>query len=86
MNKENLRLLMVATFRYSLGRRTYMPSFIVDIIIKNHKIFNKYDWKLFIDEINEIKDLGDNFDVEVWNKLKSFSKIRMEKKGLRIYE
>ena len=74
MNNKDLRLLMFATFRYSLGRRTYMPDFIVDLIIKNHKIFNKEDWKQFIEDINEVKDLGDKCDIETWNKLMEFSK------------
>ncbi len=74
MNKKDLRLLMFSTFRYSLGRRTYMPHFIVDLIIKNHNIFHKEDWKRFIEEINDVENLGDKCDIETWNKFMEFSK------------
>lgn len=78
MNKEDSRLLILAAFRYSLGRRTYMPSFIVEQIIKNHKIFNKHNWKQFIEEINETDDLGDDCDIQTWRKLEKFCRERIE--------
>lgn len=77
MKKRDLRLLMFATFRYSLGRRTYMPSFIVDLIIRNHKIFNERDWKQFIEEIDEEDDLGDSCDFQKWNEFTDFCKNKL---------
>ncbi len=78
MNREDLRLLMFATFRYSLGRRTYMPSFIVDLIIKNHEMFNEWDWKRLIEEINDEDDLGDSCDVQKWNEFSDFCKNKIK--------
>lgn len=81
IDNSDLRLLMLATFRYSLGRRTYMPSFIVDLIIKNSKIFNKQNWRQFIEEINEIENLGDSCDIQTWNKLNCFCETRLKNKS-----
>ncbi len=72
MKEGDLKLLMIATFRYSLGRRTYVPSFIVDLIMKNHEMFNESDWKRFVKEVNEESDLGDSIDMMTWNKLIHF--------------
>lgn len=78
MNREDLRLFMFATFRYSLGRRTYIPSFIVDLIIKNHEMFNEWDWKRLIEEINDEDDLGDSCDVQKWNEFSDFCKNKIK--------
>ena len=78
MDKRDLRLLMIAAFRYSLGRRTYMPKFIVDLIIGNHEIFNVKDWKRFVDEINDREYLGDSYDIQTWNKLINFCEKKIK--------
>ena len=80
IKNSDLRLLMIATFRYSLGRRTYMPSFITDLIIKNKKIFNEKDWKEFINETNDTNDLGDPCDIQTWNKLLHFCQNKLANK------
>lgn len=82
MNKQDLRILMLAAFRYSLGRRTYMPSYIVDLIIKNQKIFNDHDWKQFIEEITSAKkfdNLGDGCDIQTWDNFINFCEGKNEK-------
>ena len=81
INNSDLKLLMLATFRYSLGRRTYMPGFIVNLIIKNLKIFHKQNLKQFIEEINEVKDIGDACDMQTWNKLMRVCDIRLKNKS-----
>ncbi len=79
-DRSDLRLLVLATFRYSLGRRTYMPDFIVDFIIKNKELLNKGDWNLFIQEIKESLSLGDSCDIGTWDKLIDFSKEMLSAK------
>ena len=80
IDKGDLKLIMICAFRYSLGRRTYMPSTIVDLIINNSDLFNEYDWKRFIKETKEEKYLGDNCDIQTWNKLIEFSEKQMKNK------
>jgi hypothetical protein len=75
---EGLRLTILGCFRYSLGRRTYMPSHTVGIIKQYRKIFNKQDWERFIEEINQCKDLGNECDIQTWNKLKEFSEEQLK--------
>ena len=69
---------MIAAFRYSLGRKTYMPHFIVDCIINNQSIFNKTDWERFIGEINDAGDLGDTCDIQSWNNLIHFCESKIK--------
>ncbi|MBU0959330.1 MAG: hypothetical protein KKB31_05285 [Nanoarchaeota archaeon] len=79
MNRSDLRLVMICAFRYSLGRRSYMPSSIVDLIIGNPEVFNNNDWDRFIEEIGDEDNLGNSCDVQTWNKLIEFSKKQLKK-------
>jgi len=82
IKRNDLRLLMIAAFRYSIGRRTYMLPFIAELIINNENIFNEEDWKRFIKEVDEEENLGDFCDVQTWNKLVSFSENKLKNKYL----
>jgi len=77
MKNVDLKLLMIATFRYSLGRRTYMPYFITQLIIHNYKIFHKEDWKRFIEEIYDDCNLGDSCNIQTWNNFTDFCKDKL---------
>ena len=77
VKNADLKLLMIATFRYSLGRRTYMPGFITEFIINNHNIFHKEDWKRFIQEIEDNCNLGDSCDIQTWNNFTDFCKGKL---------
>ena len=70
---EGLRLTILGCFRYSLGRRTYMPSHTVGIIKQHKDVFTVQDWKRFIKEIDECSNLGDSCDIDTWESLKSFA-------------
>jgi hypothetical protein len=74
---DGLRLTILGCFRYSLGRKTYMPSHTLGIIKQNSDVFTKQDWKNFIKEIDECKDLGDKCDFDTWNLLKNFAKEKL---------
>jgi len=78
MKNADLKLLMLATFRYSLGRRTYMPGFITEIIINNQKTFHEADWKRFIEEINDKDNLGDSCNIQTWNNFTDFCKDKLK--------
>jgi hypothetical protein len=80
---EGLRLTILGCFRYSLGRRTYMPTHTVGIIKQHPDIFTEQDWKRFIEEIDECEDLGDDCDINTWNSLKYFAKERLNEVKLR---
>ena len=81
INDKDLELILNGCFRYSLGRRTYMPSFTVDMIKEHKKVFNQWDWERFIIEINDYKrmygDLGSDCDEQTWNELKNFAELQI---------
>jgi hypothetical protein len=79
ITNSDLRLTIFGCFRYSLGRKTYMPSTICKIIKDNPELFNSTDWERFIEEINECEDLGMNCDKKTWNDLNEFCKERVGK-------
>lgn len=70
---QDLRIMLLSTFRYSLGRMTYMPSFTKDLLFKYQHLFNERDWKRIIDEIEDTKHLGMSCDIHTWNEVKMFA-------------
>jgi len=78
---EGLRLTILGCFRYSLGRRTYMPSHTVNIIKQHKDIFTKQDWERFIKEIEECENLGNSCDVYTWDSLKVFANHQLKQEG-----
>lgn len=63
---------LMASFRYALGRKTYIVSEVVENILKN---WNQLSEKIKINMRKEIKDatdndnIGDQIDLEQWNKI-----------------
>ncbi len=81
IKRNDLRVLMICAFRYSLGRKTYMPGLVTELIRNNSKIFNKQDWKVFLEDIEfhrNFNNLGDDCDVATWNKFSEFCNIKFE--------
>jgi len=67
-------------FRYSLGRRTYMPSHTVAMIKNNKEIFRKFDWEQIIREIKDTDDhgnIGDACDGDTWRELVDFCRLQL---------
>lgn len=68
--KDDKLLVFICAFRYSLGRMTYVPGAIVDLIHHNWEFFDEGTKKLFAKEIMEHKELygkiGMNFDEAYW--------------------
>ena len=66
--KEDLRTLLICSFRYALGRQTYMPTLVQQLIKKNKDSLNTSDFFQIADEIDRMqdKDLGADFDARDW--------------------
>lgn len=82
IKSADLKLLMVCAFRYSLGRRTYMPELVTELIENYWKIFNENDWKQFIEDIEfnqNFNNLGDDCGIETWKNFEEFCKKRINK-------
>ncbi|MFW5847097.1 MAG: hypothetical protein ACOCUU_02985 [Nanoarchaeota archaeon] len=83
IDKSDLRLIMMCAFRYSLGRMTYMPWTITELIKKNSFLFNSRDWKQFIKEIKEhekFSNLGMDCDIKTWENFVKFCKEQNNEK------
>lgn len=70
IDKKDFRLLILGTFRYSLGRMTYMPIFVKDTVLKHIDDLDEKLIKLMIDEIKSCNHYGMDFDKEMWLDLK----------------
>jgi len=77
MNDEQLffkdsRLVLIAAFRYALGRMTYMSSAIVEEIVANWDKISDSDKILYIREINEAIEMGHagmQCDIQSWKRV-----------------
>ena len=71
---DNDRLMMIAAFRYGLGRMTYIVGVIVGEIIFNWADLNPSDQELIQREIREAilrEQAGWDCDIAEWNKILS---------------
>jgi hypothetical protein len=70
---KDKELLIMMAFRYALGRRTYVVSYIVGIILDNWDQFDDSRKKQFKSEILEHERLYDNLghdcDKQQWYKI-----------------
>ena len=67
----DLRTLLFCSMRYSLGRQTYMPSLVQDLIKAHKDVLTKDDFKQLADEIIEYHGksngkMGADFDTRDW--------------------
>ena len=72
-NDVDLRILIIAAFRYALGRSTYVVPTIASIIYKNRKSLDNNTINLMIEEIEEAEyrnELGMESDATEWLGLK----------------
>jgi hypothetical protein len=77
MNKENPPTdserftLLLCSFRYALGRRSYMVSTIADMMLDNEDFLLAYKDQI-VDDIERsisMGDIGDSCDKSVWLKV-----------------
>lgn len=85
LTRTDFEILLISAFRYSLGRSSYVPSVIIDIIENNTKQVRESTLKLFINEIEERKRIGLNslgmsVDIESWLGLQEKLKECIESK------
>ena len=85
LSRTDFEILSISAFRYSLGRSSYVPSVIIDIIWNNKEQVRESTLKLFINEIEERKriglnSLGMNVDIESWLGLQEKLKEYLESK------
>lgn len=77
---NDLRTIIMFAFRYSLGRRSTAPSFVMSYIKKHINLFTEQDLHQMYDEIDEqarCKDLGDpNIDEPMWRDFQCYLKER----------
>lgn len=70
LTKTDFEILLISAFRYSLGRSSYVPSVIIDIIENNKEQIRETTLGLFIREIEFKKQLGpDSLGMSVENEL-----------------
>lgn len=64
-------LVIVAALRYCYGRRTYMPSSVVEWTMLHWEKINPKDRKTIADDVSQFINsglsLGDNCDAQTWN-------------------
>lgn len=86
INAEDLRLMLLCTFRYSLGRRTYMPSESQRYIkVYGPHVLYSRDYRQIAEEIDDHvriyggeHGLGDEHDAAGW---RTFQKWCLETAG-----
>jgi len=72
MNDREFDVLLFCAFRYALGRKTYIVSDVVDLIIKYKEKLNAGSIFIIKKEINkaiEQNQAGMSCDVYEWNKV-----------------
>lgn len=82
VSSTNLRTLLVCSFRYSLGRQTYMPSLVQSIIKQHWEDLEDSDLLQFADDIDRSKDseLGANFDARDWRLFAEWCRSQVRQK------
>lgn len=75
---EDFDLVVIAAFRYALGRRTYIVPAVANFIKANSKHISNQTKEIIISEINDAKyhkygiSLGDEIDAKDWLNLELF--------------
>lgn len=72
LNPQQIRTLLIGGFRYALGRRTYVVSDIVQILVQEWPNISRHDKELFQREISHAfeHDLaGAQCDRNEWEKV-----------------
>ena len=78
IDDENFDLIVIAAFRYALGRRTYIVPTVCNFIKANSKHILNQTKEIIITEIIEAKNqeygksLGDDIDAKEWLNLELF--------------
>lgn len=75
INEQDLRTLFICSFRYCLGRKSYMPSLIQSIIMAHKKILTYEDLVQLDREIDQsLNSMPDGIDKEGWLEFQKWAK------------
>lgn len=88
--KEDLRLMLFSTFRYSLGRQTYMPSEAQRYVKEHHmQALSIRDLEQLAEEIDEHvrvyggdHGLGSEFDAKGWRSFQEWCRRTAKERGV----
>ena len=72
IGNDDDRLILIAAFRYALGRMTYMPSVVAGFIEQCWRELTEHDQRLIQSEISEAIERGHagmDFDVATWRRV-----------------
>lgn len=85
ISKENFNILCVCSVRYAIGRRSYMPSLIVDLLNSRMNDLTDNTIKLCIEDIEfqeTINSLGSGCDIQLWLDFKDRLKFVLERRHM----
>jgi len=69
VDEQDLRTMLISSFRYALGRMSYIVSDTVDIIIEHQEVLKYHDKLLMVGEIRTAVEQGRagmDMDKECW--------------------
>ena len=62
-------VILFFAVRYALGRQSYAPSLVADVVRDNLKHLTEEELKSIVDETYTVRNLGMPCDVAVWESL-----------------
>lgn len=74
------RNILIYSFRYALGRKSYSPGIVIDNIKKNIDKISSNDIELYIKEIDEYSGYGLDFDKNMWMAFSDYLKSELKKR------
>jgi hypothetical protein len=88
MTDRDLETLIVCSFRYSLGRMTYVPSEVQRVARANARVLSTTVLKQFIGDIDsafQTGRLGDPCDVRGWLRFGCWCRRQIDERTSRVY-
>jgi hypothetical protein len=88
MTDRDLETLIVCSFRYALGRQTYMPSEVQRIAQGDGRVISTPMLKQFIEDIDsayQIGRLGAACDVQGWLMFGCWCRCQIDERTSRVY-
>lgn len=68
-NLKDISMILVSAERYALGRRTYIVSWICEVLKNNIDLLTENDIQVMIRDIEEAYTYGDECDEKEWKAL-----------------
>lgn len=74
------RNIVIYSFRYALGRKSYSPGIVIDNIKNNIDKISSNDVELFIREIEEYSEYDLDFDKNMWISFSDYLRDELKKR------